>query len=160
MGFKLYCCKRRSKLYDGQNTHICQTKVNYVYIHFVVRVQAGNKNFDFKMKHQSTMGSCCFAHQSNYNSWMSPTLYISERTHSNSPSLFSYLPCLTEWYPQPKSPCLVRFPRRWSASDVNDSIRKREKVNSRSQTIRRGPITPSPRLLLATLSSSPQPNGP
>lgn len=65
----------------------------------------------------------------------------------------SYLPGLTEWCLQPKSPCLLWFPRRWSARDVDDSIS--EKWKSRSQTIRRGPITPSPRLPLATLSSGP-----
>lgn len=46
-----------------------------------------------------------------------------------------------------------RFPGRWSASDVDNSISKKWK--SRSQTIRRCPITPGPRLQLATLSSGP-----
>lgn len=108
-----------------------------------------------KRKHLCALGSVCSTQQSNYNSWASPFLYISERTPlpSNSPTLFSYLQGLTEWCLQPKSPRLLRFPRRWSASDVDDSIS--EKWKSRSQTIRRGPITPSPRLPLATLSSGP-----
>lgn len=69
------------------------------------------------------------------------------------PVLFPYLSGLTEWCLQPKSPLLLWFPGRWSASDADDSIS--EKRKSRSQTIRRGPITPSPRLPLAMLSSGP-----
>lgn len=37
----------------------------------------------------NNLGSVCSAHQSSYNSWMSPFLYISERLQSNSPSMLS-----------------------------------------------------------------------
>lgn len=121
-------------------------------LHFVVRAQRKLLLIS-KQTDLHTFRSAPFAHQAGYKPHTSCFLYISGCARSNSPTLFSYLPCLTEWCLQPKSPCLLRFPRRWSASDVDDSIR--EKWKSRSQTIRRGPITPNTRLLLATLSPGP-----
>lgn len=132
-------------------------KSTCVYCCFVARdpMRSYKEQDDFysKMKHLHTLGSVCSTYQSNYNSYTSSFFYISERPASHFPTLFSYLPGLTERCLQPKSPRLLRFPRRWSASDVDDSIS--EKWKSRSQTICRGPITPSPRLLLATLNSGP-----
>lgn len=93
-------------------------KINHVYCCFAAKVP---KCTVIKNMMGSTLpfGS---SHQSQHISQTSLSPYFSERPPSNSPLLFSYLSCLTEWRLQPKSPSPFRFPGRWSARDVDDSI--------------------------------------